>query len=199
MVNPNLVQELTTKKCRLNVCLSYLFCVYHQLKPPVTLSDHEQVVLATIVNRDYSADGDKFVFKTPFYVIPEPTEIISGGEVEMWFNKVWEPLWPDTIMTNGHPIKSLPSSKVRNKMIKFVAKFNSNVGIAPGTKVPNKLDIIIDATKLYLYEQESKDWAFTMKNTNFIMHKEKGSLLATFCKRVMGGAKPLRHNFSRQL
>lgn len=87
-----------------------------------------------------------------------------------WFDE-WYSLWPDGIKNVGKLIKQ-DKELCEKKMKVFIRKYN----FGPSD--------IIKATGEYLNERAADNYAFTMLSSNFISHREKGSLLAERCKAL---------------
>ncbi len=100
------------------------------------------------------------------------------NNVISWIDE-WVTLYPKDIEFNGRLLRSTVKDCV-NKMQKFV-KDNPNY-----TK-----DVIFAATKRYLAEQESRNWAYTKQSTYFISKLGEPSVLANYCEKILAGIKPV--------
>lgn len=117
-----------------------------------------------------------------------PKDTDFGQWVKLWVSK-----WPSPKETNLSYSVSGNLKTCTKKMKAFVKSFHVNLDVSKEDYGDAQIMAVIDkATDSYLAQQRMARWERTMKNSNFIDHQEKGSLLETFCWREIHGArKPL--------
>lgn len=97
--------------------------------------------------------------------------------------KRWLALWPQQKQTGLDYAVSGNSKTCDRKMRSFIKTFH---GIHPNLAdkkewTPEKvMDAIYKCTEVYLSARKAANWEMTMKNSNFIQHMEKGSMLESY-------------------
>jgi hypothetical protein len=89
----------------------------------------------------------------------------------------WLALWPADVESGGQSIRSKPEQCV-NKMQKLC---KSDAAL---TK-----EVIFAATKLYLQERAENAYAYTKRATYFIHKLTEGSLLQTYCEKILSAGR----------
>jgi hypothetical protein len=92
-------------------------------------------------------------------------------KIEEWIDE-WYSLWPQGVKSGGYYVKS-DKSGCKNKLQKFL-KNNSTI-----TK-----DIIIQATKNYITEQENSGYKY-MRMAPYFVEKNGLSVLSGYCEAIM--------------
>jgi hypothetical protein len=98
--------------------------------------------------------------------------------------KKWLNLWPTQSVTGlGYAVSG--NSKVcTRKMRTFIKDIhNMGQGLFEDRKqwTPEKvMEAIYQSTVVYLDARRNNNWDMTMKNSNFINHQEKGSMLESY-------------------
>lgn len=94
------------------------------------------------------------------------------NNVKDWLDE-WCLLYPENIEFNGHKLR-VEAKYCYNKMLKLCQK-----------KPTYTKDVIFAATKLYLSEQQAKDWAYTRRANYFISKLGEPSLLESYCEKIL--------------
>lgn len=89
-----------------------------------------------------------------------------------WIDE-WLLLWPEGVQTQGVNIRS-KADQCTNKMLKLCKAHPEY------TKAT-----IFAATKKYLAEREADNWKFTKRAMYFIDKLGEGSLLGTYCEKIL--------------
>jgi hypothetical protein len=97
--------------------------------------------------------------------------------INAWIEE-WCALYPANVEFNGRKLRSKPKDCL-NKMIKFCKE----------NPLYDK-SAIFAATKLYLQEQEAKDWEYTKQAIYFISKIGQPSLLEQYCEKIKQNNKP---------
>jgi hypothetical protein len=98
--------------------------------------------------------------------------MITNKQVEEFIEQ-WCNIYPDNIEFNGNKLKAKPKD-VLKKMQKF-CKAHPNY-----TK-----DVIFAATKLYVVNQQERDWEYTKMATYFISKLGQPSVLESYCEKIL--------------
>lgn len=121
------------------------------------------------------------VVEEPVKEVPEVSpKNFDRNEVEDWI-KVWINLFPTR--ANGHSYPLRTGKGVCASKMRMFLKNNPEITV----------ENVFDATKLYLKDEENRNWAYTMMAGNFISKAESGrgairnSMLETYCDKLING------------
>lgn len=138
-------------------------------------------------------------FPDEYAVLDEvPMNQIVDDKLDLEWAKEWMAKWPtqsQTFKDTGVRFSysfSGNSKQCKKKLKAFIKNWDEifhrfNRGLP--TPLPAKMEIIDQATDLYLAERKANNWEYTRKNHLFIEHEEKGSLLEDYCVRILEGDK----------
>lgn len=101
---------------------------------------------------------------------------MTEKEITEWLPQ-WLNLFPEGVQSGGYNIRSKEKDCIK-KMLIFCK-----------THKEFTKECIFAATRQYLREQHSKDWAFTKLATYFISKQGQPSLLEEYCERITAGQK----------
>lgn len=144
---------------------------------PNALIDRKWVEMNTRFLYELTPNGKQIV---EFYLSKPPKKSKKKEEseevkaVDDWIDE-WLKIWPAKVKSMGKPIRSAKTA-VLPKMKNFVQDYKYDK------------ELIMAATKHYLYDRYNSGWQFTRLASNFIYRTEgkvKESDLASFCVAVL--------------
>lgn len=153
------IRRLTKQGLESGICYTYLFARVH---------------------------GHPTHYFPPEYDVLEevPKADILNEKIDSEWVKEWIKLWPKPGVAGlDYPVSgNYPN--VMKKFNKFFKEWDERLPEFKDLLHEDKLELVETATRMYLEQQKERNWEYTQKNHNFIIHDTKGSTLESWIRKA---------------
>lgn len=160
------------------IIIQYLLSLYFQCDFNTNITEKQKHLINRLGIINYNKDVGVY-FEIPLLVIKDqPVTEITKDFVDTFLE-----LFPiNMVKVLGYDLRANKDG-VRIKINKFVKDFNTTFNVKYNVEEIKK--IIVIATSHYLNQRKKENYRYTMIAHQFVHHKDKGSLLASWCHTVI--------------
>lgn len=176
-INPDIYNKMSTiPVTKHDIIIQYLLCIYFKLSyNNLNLSEAQRRAINTLGIINYN-ESEGIVFTTPLF--KEEVVTVKHNFFAKFIN-----LFPaNTVKTLGYDVRG-SGAIAESKLKKFIASFNKEFSVT--YNIEQIQDIIIAATTKYLNQRKLESYKFTMVAHQFVHHRDKGSLLESWCRVII--------------